>query len=114
MEGAESGPPLGLVLTTAKAGPGGGGTDEVLSPPQIHWSKAFPQSGLQFPHGCSKSGLKLAVLMVSSPFLNSAGTFIHVLWDQPTERAERQLCGEGPWRRGGEMLRKEEWRSLLK
>lgn len=62
--------------------------------------------GFSFPMGAvSKSGLKLAVLTASSPFLDSAGTFIHVLWDWPAEQAERRLCGDGPWRRGGEMAK---------
>ena len=48
-----------------------------------------------------KSALQLAVLMETSSFLNLTDTFIRVLYDQPTDLAERQLSGEGP-RRGKE------------
>lgn len=109
MEGAESGPPLGQFSQLPRLDQ----EAEALMKSRLHHkltgASPFPRPGFSFPMGAvSKSGLKLAVLMASSPFLNSAGTFIHVLWDLPTKRAEQRLCGEGPWRRRGEMPRKEE------
>lgn len=71
MEGAESGPLLRQVLTTAKAEPGARSPDEAPSVPQSHRSKALPQSGLSFPMtAVSKSALKLAMLMAISSLLS--------------------------------------------